>query len=882
MSTLVRMNSFILFLFLCLVPNVFAQAPVISPATAPVVLAGASTVFACSSGGPCTWTCVGCAGSIVAGTGVYTAPATIASNQSLGGYQLLPNDHIFNTRIDSLSVNASSATWIAGAGSHAVTYEPSFPMNYRNGTTPTAAETCFFDPGQNGTYQIDAYPFGRVESGWFITRVVSGGGDGSIDVHITGIDSTSGQVQELYDLDGRPGHMTSCANYTNSQYAIPNGQGATDAAGMYLLPLTLRLQEVENAIAGNCPTVQSACIKHALRMTLQNGFIANSHIWPATTNSSSGGGVVPDGARFRLKASYDLSTFGPIPKILLTQLQQYGLILSDGGTGWGVQTEYAKWPPEIIDAFFTITGSGLTASSFEAVDESGLMLSASSGATTSSETVTATAVGGTATRQVVLTGVTLTLPKDNINIQTASAAQQLADFIQGSANTAVTWSMNPSIGTLTAGGLYTPPATNQIWTIEAQSNATSTFMRAIEDLNVSSTGTYPSYATIKKAGEWIHYMVALKSNGSTPYGAHPVQSTSGQDIPQTCTSCDDGFATSATTGNLAVIAVYENTDSTATISSATMDCGTLAADANSPKRGATSSMWIFTGQVTNGTCHTGSVHIIFNHSVTVWMYQTEYHNMAAANPVDCSAAGTGTGQVLSSGTCATANAADTLFAYSGVKTAGVQLIWAGGTTMYVTATSSADPTVSAVMKINFFPTGTMRLVLGWAQDYIDVSGNVWQAQIGDDGCLPDNTNGLGGFPVVTDVSLYKVPCYPTNDLRFDFYVPNGTYTIVGKYSEVYNVGVNNRLMNLEGEGITNYAGVDIQTASGGVKKVIDYSSQAVVTTGLLSFVLRHLGGVAGQGGAAPEISALQITRTGMAVGVALTPKATVTSGMTVR
>jgi hypothetical protein len=94
------------------------------------------------------------------------------------------------------------------------------------------------------------------------------------------------------------------------------------------------------------------------------------------------------------------------------------------------------------------------------------MLSPSSGATTKSETVVATnSNGASSSQQVVLVGVTLNLPKDSISIQAGTAAQQLTAYVNGSSNTGVTWTMNPSVGTLTSGGLYTPPASVSVTTI---------------------------------------------------------------------------------------------------------------------------------------------------------------------------------------------------------------------------------------------------------------------------------------------------------------------------------------------------------------------------------------------------------------------------------
>src|SRR5208283_3067191 len=100
--------------------------PTISPA-APVVNQGAQVTFSCTAncGTSPVWSCSGCAGSINSGTGVYTAPATVTPQQSSGGMQLLPNNHIYNVRVDSLPVNSNSATWITAATETNINYTPS-------------------------------------------------------------------------------------------------------------------------------------------------------------------------------------------------------------------------------------------------------------------------------------------------------------------------------------------------------------------------------------------------------------------------------------------------------------------------------------------------------------------------------------------------------------------------------------------------------------------------------------------------------------------------------------------------------------------------------------------------------------------------------------
>ena len=445
--------------------------PVITPAVPPAVNQGAPFQFQADAAG--AWSCSGtdasgavtaCRGSIDPRTGLYTAPATVSAQQSYGGFQVLPNNHIFNTRIDSLPVNANSAAWISESGTSSLRYETGFPVNYVNGLTPTQSIGFYYTPGNNGLFQIPAYPGAEIEGGW-LTRT-----NGNIDHHLETIDITNGTFQEMYQYypPGTNSACPTCASasgirYSNSTYDLPNAQGGgTDAAGLYLMPLTLHPQELEQAIA------TGGTITHALRMTLQNGYIlgsgASRHIWPATAESFAGGGVIPYGARFRLKASFNTAPFSPIAQILLTQLKQYGIILADGGTGWAVTgPDPGKLPVAYVNAFTEIFNASIAPSNFEAVDESGLMISDTSGKTTRNrEIVTFTRASdfATASMDVALTGVTVNVPHDILYMQAGIAPQQLTAFVNGGAHNTVTWSMNPSVGTLSVGGLYTPPATS--------------------------------------------------------------------------------------------------------------------------------------------------------------------------------------------------------------------------------------------------------------------------------------------------------------------------------------------------------------------------------------------------------------------------------------
>ena len=107
----------------------------------------------------------------------------------------------------------------------------------------------------------------------------------------------------------------------------PSGRGdqcsSADAAGFPIAPLLFNADELA-----------TGSINHAIRFTLPNPRIrAHVFVHPAT---HAGGPTGPDsappyGARFRLKASYDLSQLTPEAQIVARAMQKYGILLSDGG-----------------------------------------------------------------------------------------------------------------------------------------------------------------------------------------------------------------------------------------------------------------------------------------------------------------------------------------------------------------------------------------------------------------------------------------------------------------------------------------------------------------------------------------------------------------------
>lgn len=127
----------------------------------------------------------------------------------------------------------------------------------------------------------------------------------------------------------------------------PDGWTSADAAGLPMLPGLARWDEI-----------QSGHIDHALRFTVsrtQQGFIH-----PAThqAGSTTDVNVPPMGARFRLKASFDLSRFHGAALVILQCLRRYGMFVADNGSNWYISgATDSRWNDTDLDQLKTVPGS---------------------------------------------------------------------------------------------------------------------------------------------------------------------------------------------------------------------------------------------------------------------------------------------------------------------------------------------------------------------------------------------------------------------------------------------------------------------------------------------------------------------------------------------
>jgi hypothetical protein len=301
--------------------------------------------------------------------------ACLAAPPSVGGCQILPTNNFWNTRVDNLPVLPISSTWVNSIGA-ATNLHPDWGQTELQYGIPYTTV-----PGSQAPVPITYSDFGdESDPGPFPIppdAPVEGNGTGG-DQHVLVIDTGHCILYELYnaslDAGGSSWSASSGAKFDLKSNALrTDSWTSADAAGYPIFPGLARWEEVA---AGE--------IDHALRFTALHSYggddIVNGrpyYLWPARhVGPSTDSTWPPYGARFRLKASFDISTFTPETQVILRALKKYGMVFADQGANWYISgTTNANWPDAVISELKSIAGGN-----FEAVNTASMMLDYNSGA----------------------------------------------------------------------------------------------------------------------------------------------------------------------------------------------------------------------------------------------------------------------------------------------------------------------------------------------------------------------------------------------------------------------------------------------------------------------------------------------------------------------
>ena len=271
---------------------------------------------------------------------------------------VFPDSNVWNTRVDTLPVHEMSDTWLRSADARSTDLHPDFgPPSYGlpfdvvgRRHAKTHVRFTYADESDRGPYPFDAR-----------TPI-----EGGSDRHALIVERGTCRLYELFSAswnDGEPHAGSGAVFDLDSNRLRPEGWTSADAAGLPILPGLVRWDEVK---AGS--------IDHAIRFTVS--CTTDAYVWPARHEAGvHDPDCPPMGARFRLKANFDLDGFSARARTVLRAMQTYGLMLADNGSNWYFQgTRDAHWRNHLLDQLKTVP-----ASAFEAVDVSGCMVDADSG-----------------------------------------------------------------------------------------------------------------------------------------------------------------------------------------------------------------------------------------------------------------------------------------------------------------------------------------------------------------------------------------------------------------------------------------------------------------------------------------------------------------------
>lgn len=281
--------------------------------------------------------------ALAAGGGAIAAPPTLSPTCSV-----FPASNPWNRDVSALPVHPNSAALIDSIGADRGLH-PDFSNNGGYGipfnmVSPkqmrSAVRFQYASESDRVRYPIPAKP--KIERG--------------SDRHLIMVDQTNCRLYELFAARKVAGRWTAGSGAVfnlRSNAVRPVGWTSADAAGLPIFPGLARAAEVR---AGR--------IQHALRFTAPR--TRRAFVFPARhqAGSSDDPNLPPMGLRVRLKASVDISRFGPQSRVILTALKRYGMILADNGSPWyitGVPSN--RWNDDDLHGL-----GGITGADFEVVD----------------------------------------------------------------------------------------------------------------------------------------------------------------------------------------------------------------------------------------------------------------------------------------------------------------------------------------------------------------------------------------------------------------------------------------------------------------------------------------------------------------------------------
>ncbi|MEO7125544.1 MAG: hypothetical protein ABI382_14375 [Nakamurella sp.] len=300
-----------------------------------------------------------------------SAPQRASGTDVLTGTkcQVFPTNNFWHADISKLPIVKQNKTWLAAMGAADQKLHPDFGPNYDDPKNPYGIPITIA-PAKTARVPVTfdyADESDRITYPLTSTTKIEGGPAEDGDRHAIIVTGDTCELFETYYTWNKGGKWTagSGAHWNLTSNALrPAGWTSADAAGLPILPGLLRWSEVK-----------AGAVHHAIRFTTNK--TAAAYMWPARHEAGKGSAATlpPMGARFRMKASFNVSDYSKQAQTVLTAMKTYGLVLADNGSRWYFQGDADPgWPEALVSELKKIP-----ASAFEAVDTATLMVSKDSG-----------------------------------------------------------------------------------------------------------------------------------------------------------------------------------------------------------------------------------------------------------------------------------------------------------------------------------------------------------------------------------------------------------------------------------------------------------------------------------------------------------------------
>jgi hypothetical protein len=272
-----------------------------------------------------------------------------AAAATLAGCPLFPSSWSTNQRVDTLPVAPDSAAIVRSIG-----LDGGIHADFGSGTWDGGPIGIPYDVVSRRTARSRV----RFEYADESDRVrypiprgvkIEGGPQADGDRHALLVDRDRCTLFELYALrkEGGRWRAGSGATWSLREPSLrPAGWTSADAAGLPILPLLARYQEV-----------RKGRITHALRMTVSQS--RRAFVFPARhfASSDSDPALPRMGERLRLKADVDITGLPPQARVVARAFQEYGLIVADNGSDWYVSgAPHRKWDNDALHALGELRG----------------------------------------------------------------------------------------------------------------------------------------------------------------------------------------------------------------------------------------------------------------------------------------------------------------------------------------------------------------------------------------------------------------------------------------------------------------------------------------------------------------------------------------------